>query len=72
MLICYGFDIALDLAQPSTILAMMDLHSDVRDRIAKFAQDWEHHLRFYTEKNNFRVRSDLAVLCRQRNAELIF
>ena len=35
MLIRYGFDIALDLAQPSTILAMMDLHSDVRDRIVE-------------------------------------
>ena len=34
MLIRYGFDIALELAQPSTILAMMDVHSDVRDRIA--------------------------------------
>jgi transglutaminase-like putative cysteine protease len=35
MLIRYGFDIALELAQPSTILAMMDVHSDVRDRIAE-------------------------------------
>jgi transglutaminase-like putative cysteine protease len=33
MLIRYGFDIALELAQPSTVLAMMDVHSDVRDCI---------------------------------------
>ena len=26
----YGFDVALDLAQPATILAMMDVHSDLR------------------------------------------
>jgi transglutaminase-like putative cysteine protease len=26
----YGFDIALDLAQPTTLLAMMDVHSDFR------------------------------------------
>ena len=31
MLIRYGFDIALDLVQPTTtILTMMDVHSDVR------------------------------------------
>jgi transglutaminase-like putative cysteine protease len=30
MQIRYGFDIALDLAQPATILTMMDVHSDVR------------------------------------------
>jgi transglutaminase-like putative cysteine protease len=35
MQIRYGFDIALELSQPSTILAMMDVHSDFRDRIAK-------------------------------------
>jgi transglutaminase-like putative cysteine protease len=35
MQIRYGFDIALELAQPSTILTMMDVHSDVRDRIAE-------------------------------------
>jgi transglutaminase-like putative cysteine protease len=33
MKIRYGFDIALELAQPTTILAMMDVHSDFRDRI---------------------------------------
>ena len=26
----YGFDIALELAQPVTILTMMDVHSDFR------------------------------------------
>jgi hypothetical protein len=30
MQIRYGFDVALDLAQPATILAMMDVHSDLR------------------------------------------
>jgi transglutaminase-like putative cysteine protease len=35
MQIRYGFDIALELAQPSTILAMMDVHSDVRNRIVE-------------------------------------
>ena len=35
MHIRYGFDIALELVQPSTILAMMDVHSDVRDRIVE-------------------------------------
>jgi transglutaminase-like putative cysteine protease len=30
MQIRYGFDIALNLAQPTTILTMMDVHSDVR------------------------------------------
>ena len=30
MQIRYGFDVALDLAQPTTILAMMDVHSDLR------------------------------------------
>jgi transglutaminase-like putative cysteine protease len=35
MQIRYGFDIALELAQPATILAMMDVHSDSRHRIAK-------------------------------------
>ena len=34
MQIRYGFDIALDLAQPTTILTMMDVHSDLRGRIA--------------------------------------
>jgi transglutaminase-like putative cysteine protease len=38
MLIRYGFNIALELAQPSTILTMMDLHSEVRDRIAEEAE----------------------------------
>jgi transglutaminase-like putative cysteine protease len=33
--ICYGFDIGLELAQPTTILAMMDVHSDFRDCIVK-------------------------------------
>jgi hypothetical protein len=35
MQIRYGFDIALELAQPSTILTMMDVHSDCRRRIAE-------------------------------------
>ena len=30
MQIRYGFDVALDLAQPATIFAMMDVHSDLR------------------------------------------
>ncbi len=30
MRIRYGFDVALELAQPTTILTMMDVHSDVR------------------------------------------
>jgi len=34
MQIRYGFDIALDLAQPTTILTMMDVHSDFRGRVA--------------------------------------
>ena len=34
MQIRYGFDIALDFAQPTTILTMMDVHSDFRDRVA--------------------------------------
>jgi len=33
MHIRYGFDIALDLAQPTTILTMMDVHSDCRHAI---------------------------------------
>ena len=35
MRIRYGFDIALDLAQPTTILTMMDVHSDVRCGVAE-------------------------------------
>ena len=35
MQIRYGFDIALELAQPATILAMMDVHSDFRHCIAE-------------------------------------
>jgi transglutaminase-like putative cysteine protease len=35
MQIRYGFDIALELAQPSTILTMMDVHSDLRRHIAE-------------------------------------
>jgi transglutaminase-like putative cysteine protease len=35
MQIRYGFDIALELAQPATILAMMDVHSDRRHCIAE-------------------------------------
>jgi transglutaminase-like putative cysteine protease len=35
MQIRYGFDIALELPQPSTILAMMDVHSDFRRHIAE-------------------------------------
>jgi transglutaminase-like putative cysteine protease len=34
MQIRYGFDIALELAQPTTILAMMDVHSDFRRCVA--------------------------------------
>ena len=30
MLIRYGFDLALELTQPTTILAMMDVHSEFR------------------------------------------
>ena len=33
MHIRYGFDIALDLAQPTTILTMMDVHSDCRHAV---------------------------------------
>ena len=35
MQIRYGFDVALDLAQPATILAMMDVHFDLRRCIAE-------------------------------------
>jgi transglutaminase-like putative cysteine protease len=35
MQIRYGFDIALNLAQPTTILTMMDVHSDVRSGVAE-------------------------------------
>jgi len=35
MHIRYGYDIALELAQPSTILAMADVHSDFRGRIVE-------------------------------------
>jgi transglutaminase-like putative cysteine protease len=35
MQIRYGFDVALDLAQPATIFAMMDVHSDLRRCIAE-------------------------------------
>ena len=35
MNIRYGFDIALELPQPTTILATMDVHSDFRHCIAK-------------------------------------
>ena len=35
MQIRYGFDIALDLGQPATILTMMDVHSDVRSAVVK-------------------------------------
>jgi hypothetical protein len=34
----YGFDIALELPQPATILAMMDVHSDFRHCIAEETQ----------------------------------
>src|SRR5208282_4461735 len=34
MHIRYGFDIALNLAQPTTILTMMDVHFDLRRAIA--------------------------------------
>jgi transglutaminase-like putative cysteine protease len=35
MHIRYGFDVALDLAQPATILTMMDVHSDFRRGVAE-------------------------------------
>ena len=35
MHIRYGFDVALDLAQPATILTMMDVHSDFRRGIVE-------------------------------------
>jgi transglutaminase-like putative cysteine protease len=35
MQIRYGFDIALDLAQPATILTMMDVHSDARSGVVQ-------------------------------------
>jgi transglutaminase-like putative cysteine protease len=35
MQIRYGFDIALDLAQPTTVLTMMDVHSDVRSGVVE-------------------------------------
>ena len=35
MQIRYGFDIALNLAQPTTILTLMDVHSDVRCGVAQ-------------------------------------
>jgi transglutaminase-like putative cysteine protease len=35
MRIRYGYDIALELAQPATILAMADVHSDFRDDIVE-------------------------------------
>jgi transglutaminase-like putative cysteine protease len=35
MHIRYGYDIALELAQPATILAMADVHSDFRDDIVE-------------------------------------
>jgi transglutaminase-like putative cysteine protease len=35
MQIRYGFDVALDLAQPTTILTMMDVHSDFRRCVAE-------------------------------------
>jgi transglutaminase-like putative cysteine protease len=35
MHIRYGFDVALDLAQPTTILTMMDVHSDFRRGVAE-------------------------------------
>ncbi len=38
MNIRYGYDIALELRQPTTILAMMDVHSDFRHCIAKEAE----------------------------------
>ena len=31
----YGFDIAIDFAQPTTFLSMMDVHSDFRSGIAE-------------------------------------
>ena len=35
MHIRYGFDVALDLAQPTTILTMMDVHSDFQQGVAE-------------------------------------
>ena len=35
MHIRYGFDVALDLAQPTTVLTMMDVHSDFRRGVAE-------------------------------------
>ena len=35
MQIRYGFDIALDLAQPATVLTMMDVHSDARSGVVQ-------------------------------------
>jgi transglutaminase-like putative cysteine protease len=35
MQIRYGFDVALELAQPTTILAMMDVHSDFRPGVVE-------------------------------------
>ena len=35
MHIRYGFDVAFDLAQPTTILTMMDVHSDFRGGVAE-------------------------------------
>ena len=35
MQIRYGFDVALDLAQPTTILTMMDVHSDFQRCVAE-------------------------------------
>jgi transglutaminase-like putative cysteine protease len=35
MHIRYGFDVALDLKQPATILTMMDVHSDFRQGVAE-------------------------------------
>ena len=31
----YGFDIAIDFAQPTTFLSMMDVHSDFRSGIVE-------------------------------------
>ena len=38
MQIRYGFDVALDLAQPTTILTMMDVHSEARCGVAEESQ----------------------------------
>ena len=35
MNIRYGYDVALDLGQPATILTMMDVHSDFRRGIVE-------------------------------------